>query len=184
VVATIAKPVTIGGTFQGVIGVDISIEELVSKSQSLNLGAFSYAFVIDKKGRTLSHPQLSEPLANSPYSYTDIRVLEPFSEFESVRTEMLLLTSGVNSAVRTVTSSRARGGDSSGARYRTSAIAYYWKNVDDSDLIAVVAIDTDDMKTRKLSNWDASTVEDTYHRTDLANRRAPECVVLKDLPGM
>ncbi|MCC5910972.1 MAG: cache domain-containing protein, partial [Clostridiaceae bacterium] len=55
-VITIAKPVVINGTFQGVVGTDISIDTVVDVVQNANLRDRFYASLIDNRGYLVAHP--------------------------------------------------------------------------------------------------------------------------------
>ena len=73
------------GTFIGVAGTDINIEDLLSDITFFNQGQSTYAFMISNSGRTLIHPLLPEPTdAYGDPIFMDIRTLEPETEFNKV----------------------------------------------------------------------------------------------------
>ena len=75
--------------FIGVVGTDISMEDLVSDINLLNEGQSAYAFMTSKSGRTIVHPLLPAPTdAYGDPVYLDIRALEPEAEFNDVFTSM------------------------------------------------------------------------------------------------
>jgi len=75
--------------FIGVVGTDISMEDLVSDINLLNEGQSAYAYMTSKSGRTIVHPLLPAPTdAYGDPVYLDIRALEPEAEFNDVFTSM------------------------------------------------------------------------------------------------
>ena len=60
-VTTGCLPVVVGGDFQGVTCIDIPIDTLFRPIIDFYLGRFSYAFLIDSRGRVLVHPLLPKP---------------------------------------------------------------------------------------------------------------------------
>ena len=75
--------------FIGVVGTDISMEDLVSDINLLNEGQIAYAYMTSKSGRTIVHPLLPAPTdAYGDPVYLDIRTLEPEADFNDVFTSM------------------------------------------------------------------------------------------------
>jgi len=73
------------GTFIGVAGTDINIEDLLSDITFFNQGQTTYAFMISGSGRTLIHPLLPAPTdAYGDPIFMDIRTLESDSEFNEI----------------------------------------------------------------------------------------------------
>lgn len=84
------------GVFIGVVGTDISMEDLVSDINLLNEGQSAYAYMTSKSGRTIVHPLLPAPTdAYGDPVYLDIRALEPETEFNDVFTSMTKYVVGV-----------------------------------------------------------------------------------------
>ena len=82
---TITLPCYYQGTFIGVVGTDISMEDLLSEITYFQKGQSSYAFMADSSGRTMMHPLLPAPSeAYEDPIYMDLTTLEPDPEFYSV----------------------------------------------------------------------------------------------------
>ena len=77
------------GNFVGVVGTDINLEDLQSDTMFFNQDQTTYAFMIDKTGRTLIHPLLPTPSGayDAPF-FIDIRTLESDSKFLEVFASM------------------------------------------------------------------------------------------------
>ena len=73
------------GKFIGVVGTDLSMEDLLSDITYFQRGEASYAFMADSSGRTMMHPLLPAPshAYGDPF-FMDITALEPEPEFYSV----------------------------------------------------------------------------------------------------
>ncbi|KAL9960914.1 hypothetical protein ACROYT_G034422 [Oculina patagonica] len=73
------------GKFIGVVGTDLSMEDLLSEITYFQRGQSSYAFMADSSGRTMMHPLLPAPSdAYGDPIFMDITALEPEPEFDSV----------------------------------------------------------------------------------------------------
>ncbi|KAL9960915.1 hypothetical protein ACROYT_G034423 [Oculina patagonica] len=73
------------GKFIGVVGTDLSMEDLLSEITYFQRGKSSYAFMADSSGRTMMHPLLPAPSdAYGDPIFMDITALEPGTEFYSV----------------------------------------------------------------------------------------------------
>ncbi|KAL9960908.1 hypothetical protein ACROYT_G034416 [Oculina patagonica] len=73
------------GKFIGVVGTDLSMEDLLSEITYFQKGQSSYAFMADSSGRTMMHPLLPAPSdAYGDPIFMDITALEPEPEFDSV----------------------------------------------------------------------------------------------------
>ena len=69
-------PVSITRGFNGVACTDVKLSELLKEVEYFEEGNSSYAFMIDKTGRTLIHPLLSDPTYVVDPVFVDISVLE------------------------------------------------------------------------------------------------------------
>ena len=88
-VISITLPCYHKGVFIGVVGTDISMEDLVSDINLLNEGQSAYAFMTSKSGRTIVHPLLPAPTdAYGDPVYLDIRTLQPEADFNDVFTSV------------------------------------------------------------------------------------------------
>ncbi|XP_069136132.1 VWFA and cache domain-containing protein 1-like [Argopecten irradians] len=93
----------------GVACADVKLSDLFSKAAVFNEGDLSYVFIIDSKGRTLSHPLL--PLSRTvktSYTQLDISYLERSEEAAPVIEAMKRKESG-NQVVHSSTRTMARG---------------------------------------------------------------------------
>ena len=82
---SITLPCYYQGRFIGVVGTDISMEDLLSEITYFQRGQSSYAFMADSSGRTMMHPLLPTPsAAYADPIFMDITALEPEPEFDSV----------------------------------------------------------------------------------------------------
>ena len=82
---SITLPCYYQGKFIGVVGTDISMEDLLSEITYFQRGQSSYAFMVDSSGRTMMHPLLPAPSdAFGDPIFMDITALEPEPEFTSV----------------------------------------------------------------------------------------------------
>ena len=87
----------------------------------LNLGDFSYGFLIDGKGRAMSHPLLPKPAEyTAPPVFVDISQLEPAAEFATVKASMLARAAGSKAMTMTRSFPRGSGDTSSGAAPRNA----------------------------------------------------------------
>ena len=98
-VVTAAMPVFEGSTLKGVAGIDLTLTDLVSQVTFFNAGQYSFSFVVDVKGRVLTHPLLPAPDEGSADAIiVDISRLEPDADFSThVRTPMLAGETGTYS---------------------------------------------------------------------------------------
>ena len=84
-VLTISLSCFHNGKFIGVVGTDITVEDLLSDITFFNQGQSTYAFMISNSGRTLIHPLLPAPTdAYGDPFFMDITTLEPDAEFKEV----------------------------------------------------------------------------------------------------
>ena len=84
-VTTVSLSCHHNGQFIGVVGVDITMSDLLADVTYFSQGQSSYAFLVDRTdGRTMMHPLLPAPSSvTEPPIFVDIRTLEPEEEFNS-----------------------------------------------------------------------------------------------------
>ena len=170
----------------GVAGVDLSMDDLMADVNYLNLGDFSYGFLIDGKGRAMSHPLLPNPAEyeKAPV-FVDISQLEPASEFTAVRASMLARATGSKAMTMTRSFSRGSGDTSSGGTFPRSAggdgvdfvskpATYYWAPINGTEfsvclVIADVDVGATELTTAATAPRDGGKLASYYHRIDLAN---------------
>ena len=64
-VVSVCKTVYKDDKLLGVAAVDLRLADLLTEATYYNGGEYSYAFIIDKTGRTLVHPLLLRPSVNT-----------------------------------------------------------------------------------------------------------------------
>ncbi|KAE8746531.1 hypothetical protein FOCC_FOCC006765 [Frankliniella occidentalis] len=129
-VLSIAQPCEVSGRIVGVVGIDLSLSEVVENITYFNTYAKSYSFFINKEGYTLMHPSLSRPT----FSYeqpmaTDIKYLENKPGFDSVREKILNETNG-NKIIKTEISSQGH--------LVSISYSYTWRHLKSGPYIAVL----------------------------------------------
>ena len=81
---TVSLPCYHDGKFIGVVGTDLSMEDLLSEITYFRSGQASYAFMADNSGRAMMHPLLPAPSnTDDDPIFMDIRDLEPAPSFTS-----------------------------------------------------------------------------------------------------
>jgi len=82
---SITLPCYHGGKFIGVVGTDISMEDLLSEVTYFEKGQSRYAWMADSSGRAMMHPLLPAPSHGfvDPI-FMDITALEPEPGFDAV----------------------------------------------------------------------------------------------------
>lgn len=129
-VLSVAQPCEVSGHIVGVVGIDLSLSEIVENVTYFNTYGNSYAFFINKEGYTLMHPSLSRPtFAYEQPMATDIKYLENKPGFDEVRERMI--RDNVGSTVLTFQ-------HSSMGKPFTRAVSYTWKHLKAGPYVAVV----------------------------------------------
>ncbi|EDO46979.1 predicted protein [Nematostella vectensis] len=170
-ITTVTLPCYHGNTFVGVVGIDITMGDLLADVSYFGAEQESYAFVIDGSGRGLVHPLLPMPSnADQDYASLEIRTLEPDapnSIFDSMQ-------SGESGEERLLTRRfLPRAGSKAGVRVRTVNTTYYWQKVDGTNFsVCLVLVKGDSSVSLKP----LSPIEDfkfIYHRLDLLKPELP-----------
>ncbi|XP_048587905.1 VWFA and cache domain-containing protein 1 [Nematostella vectensis] len=170
-ITTVTLPCYHGNTFVGVVGIDITMGDLLADVSYFGAEQESYAFVIDGSGRGLVHPLLPMPSnADQDYASLEIRTLEPDapnSIFDSMQ-------SGERGEERLLTRRfLPRAGSKAGVRVRTVNTTYYWQKVDGTNFsVCLVLVKGDSSVSLKP----LSPIEDfkfIYHRLDLLKPELP-----------
>ena len=89
-ITTIALPFYSGGHLKGVVGVDMSLRDLLADVSFFGRTDSSYAFIMDSTGRLLMHPLLPSPQSVSEdpiFLYAS--AVEPAQEAKQVIKSML-----------------------------------------------------------------------------------------------
>jgi len=89
-VTSACLPITANADFQGVTCMDIPIDTLFSPIIDFHLGARSYAFLVDSRGRILLHPLLPKPetYKHEPI-FLDMESVERSNVTASVKASMI-----------------------------------------------------------------------------------------------
>ncbi|XP_078384871.1 VWFA and cache domain-containing protein 1-like [Oculina patagonica] len=163
------------GNFIGVVGTDLSMEDLLSEIAYFQRGQSSYAFMADSSGRTMMHPLLPAPSdAYGDPIFMDITALEPGTEFYSVFESIKRGGSGH----KTFLSKRflPRGGKvKEGVTVLEVPSTYHWMPVEETNFTVGIIVAVGD----KDENLESQTIPFDftflYHRLDLIRPKEP-CV--------
>ncbi|XP_077862112.1 VWFA and cache domain-containing protein 1-like [Saccoglossus kowalevskii] len=171
---TAALPVKYNRKLMGVVGVDITLDDLLADVTFFKKGASSYAFIFEANskaaGRALIHPLLPAPMdiADEPI-YVHITTLERDTEFfDSVFKNA---TNGDTTGEATFISKRylPRGNsDKEGVRTTSVESTYYWRPVQGSPYILCLVQGTGDYEAVLAKQITVVNDDDfLYHRLDL-----------------
>ncbi|XP_055374784.1 VWFA and cache domain-containing protein CG16868 [Condylostylus longicornis] len=156
----------------GVIGLNLYLTDLAEDIIYFKNTEFEYAFMIDVKGITISHPAFSRPTTLHSNTYeVDIGLLENSKEFkESIKEQILLIENGNASYIE---------------RDNITKI-YFWKRIQNAYIICLVSksnglhFNLQNSKAQaKTSNYQQSEhllpLDLLYHRLDLVPPKNPIC---------
>ncbi len=83
VVVTVASPIRNKDDFIGVLAMDVFIDDVVDKVESLRIGKASYAYLVDGEGLFVSHPDKSKVLKNRIQDTEDAGFFQRFREADT-----------------------------------------------------------------------------------------------------
>lgn len=169
-ITTAALPVYVGTTLRGVVGVDLTIADLVAEAAFFGEGdRLSYAFIVDNNGKVLVHPLMPAPAAvEEPPTVMDISSFETSNGFHEVRADLLARETG--SARLTVTRAFSRGTAlKEGVRTVTFDARYIYAPIPQSPFMLCVVIADSDLEQPSLSSVPEPDFDEAfvYHRVDL-----------------
>ncbi|XP_078657688.1 VWFA and cache domain-containing protein 1-like isoform X1 [Branchiostoma floridae x Branchiostoma belcheri] len=167
----------------GIVGIDLSMADLMEDMTYYEEGQSTYAFVIDKNGYTLMHPTLQRPsLVKEQPLHTDISHFEQVPGFQSVQQGMLSGSAGSKSLTAVYnTSMMGRPGRTADNGLHLYNITYTWAPVDGTPFIIATAILEEDMERRQLMSTNSPAGHILrYHRLDLP-QKGSTCMHLKQL---
>eukprot|EP00118_Oscarella_pearsei_P016090 m.150910 g.150910 ORF g.150910 m.150910 type:complete len:1501 (+) comp38558_c0_seq16:74-4576(+) len=178
-VLTMAVPVYVSKSSQrtlaGVIGIDITLADLVSEVTFYGRGELSYAFIVDNMGVTLTHPLLPVPTnVNRTPTYVDISTLESqTTNFQDVRRSML---SGGNGSVLLNTKWTVPLGDSKmeGVRLDSVRARYTWLHISGTSY-SVCLVVAESFTMEYFPTFQQASGNYLYHRFDLVPPTQPKC---------
>ncbi|XP_078384872.1 VWFA and cache domain-containing protein 1-like [Oculina patagonica] len=161
------------GNFIGVVGTDLSMEDLLSEIIYFQRGQSSYAFMADSSGRTMVHPLLPAPSdAYGDPIFMDITALEPEPEFYSV---FQSIKSG-RSGNKTFSSKRflPRGGKvKEGVTVLEVPSTYHWMPVEETNFTVGIVVAVGDKDENLGSQAIPPGFTFLYHRLDLIKPAKP-----------
>ncbi|XP_070573521.1 VWFA and cache domain-containing protein 1-like [Ptychodera flava] len=168
---TAALPVKDGGELQGVVSIDVTLDDLLGDIAYFKEGERTYAFLYEvnskASGRTLLHPLLPAPvnIEDDPV-YVHVTTLERDEDFVDL---VFYNSSSQDAGEATFTSKRIlpRGNSVTEGVLTTSVEStYHWREVSGSPYVVcfVVAVDDYQLSLRQLPTPDE---EFLYHRIDL-----------------
>ncbi|XP_033103553.1 VWFA and cache domain-containing protein 1-like [Anneissia japonica] len=168
-IISLTKPCFYNQELIGIVGIDVSVGDLLEDITYYHEGEVSYAFIADKNGNALSHPSLPRPLfVKTQPSFVDIALLEQAPGFDAVKKSMmsgdrgqLILRQSINS---------------------TADVKFIWMPVPGSPYsICIVRLEANQkmrhLQQMKMASSDGSIL---YHRLDLIPTNAM-CMHLKQL---
>jgi len=170
IITTAALPVVHGGDLKGVVGVDLTLEDLVADAALFGGGdSKSYAFITDDLGNVLVHPLLPRPSAvTSPPVVLHISQLEKSAGFSEVEAGMRAGQTGQK--VLDAESVTPRGlSRTEGVVSETFAATYFYAPVPDSPFSLCVVVAHSDEELPRLDNVPKPDFDEAfvYHRLDL-----------------
>ena len=87
-IISICLPVRHNDQLQGITCLDISLGEILKEVIHLHHGHYSYAFISDYKGQTVSHPLMPDALNYGAVIYLDISQIERDAGVEDIIDDM------------------------------------------------------------------------------------------------
>ncbi|XP_071952059.1 VWFA and cache domain-containing protein 1-like [Antedon mediterranea] len=165
---SVTKPCFYNQELIGVVGMDLSVGDLLEDITYYQGGEVAYSFLVDKNGNALSHPSLPRPLFVRTPSFVDISLLEQSPGFETVRKSMISRKKGQIVLQRSVNS--------------TVEVKYSWSPVPDTPYSIGLVKLVDNNKMRRLQHMRMTSSDGSivYHRLDLLPNK-DLCMHLKQL---
>ncbi|CAH1780663.1 unnamed protein product, partial [Owenia fusiformis] len=165
-VTSICLPVFYNANLKGVACVDITMEDLLADVIYFRTGEKSYAFIIDKTGRTMMHPLLPKP-----YSISDAPIFVPIESLERTAEENGILTSMKNGTKGSMKISNTmvfpRGSTSMDGVYTESVQStYMWQPINGTDFSVCIVMPDDDVQNAMTTQPKISSQDFKYHRID------------------
>jgi hypothetical protein len=181
-VTTMVGPVYVGGALKAVVGVDVTVLELVSDLVFDTEFTSSYSFLVDSTGQVVWHPSLPSP--------KDAKAVEPISVLQletsaGFRTSVYpgLVAGTVGSATVTVNMVQAHGDATyAGFGHVERSVAYSWRSIAGTSFRLCVALTSEDSAGKTLSSPpDSTTCTSTDSCTVEMGGGKAECQVYNNL---
>jgi len=127
-VTSVVAPVYKDGNVMGVIGVDVTVLDLVSDLVFDREFETSYAFIVDAAGNVVWHPALPSPedITGPPVKIKDLEISDGFEEFV-----MPGLLSGTTGTAQVTKSSAVARGDATYAGFalKSRTVTFAWRPI-------------------------------------------------------
>ncbi|PFX25481.1 VWFA and cache domain-containing protein 1 [Stylophora pistillata] len=172
---TVALPVYHENKFIGVVGTDVSMEDIQYQINYLQRGQASYAFMANSFGRAMLHPLLPAPLgAFEDPIFIDIADLEPEPQFRDIVKSIMRGGDGNKTFVSK--QFLARGGKvAEGVRVVELYSTYYWKSIPETSFTVGIVVPVGDSEGTLVNQTISPAAKFVYHRLDLVKLGEP-CV--------
>ncbi|KAK3750190.1 hypothetical protein QZH41_015424, partial [Actinostola sp. cb2023] len=167
-ITTVSLPCYHSNKFIGVVGIDITMSDIVADVTYFGPGKESYAFLIDTSGLTLMHPLLQAP--SSVHEDTppiDIKHLEPVVAGSGIFDSMKRGESG-NASFATKLYLPRGGGKMSGVKLKNVNATYYWSPVLGTNFSVGLVVIHDDRSSKLKPLKPHDDFRFVYHRLDLS----------------
>ncbi|XP_071850515.1 VWFA and cache domain-containing protein 1-like [Apostichopus japonicus] len=166
-IISVTKPCFKESHLIGVIGLDISVADLLQEVSYFEEGIKSYAFMIDKQGYTVAHPSLTKPIKmTGPPLFANIEHFEEAVDFETVKAAMLRGEPGTATL-------KLPAGTSS-----LKEVIYSWQPVEDTPFILCTV--SENMPSRHMKYQTIPSTKLYFHRLDILPAKAM-CMNFKQL---
>ncbi|GMI31153.1 hypothetical protein TeGR_g15295, partial [Tetraparma gracilis] len=182
-VTTIVTPVVAGGVTKGIVGLDVTLLDLIEDLIFDRDFKGGYPFIVDSAGQAIWHPSLPNPVEGSvePTNIADIEITPEFA------TDVMpgLVAGETGSATIYVSMPIARG-DATYAGFATdyTQVTFAWQPVAGTPFRLCVALTVEDQTGKKLASPPGDECNDkcsVYHRLDFTGARCDHSVTEK--PG-
>jgi hypothetical protein len=185
-VTTVVSPVVVDGALKGVVGVDVTVQDLVSDLVFDREYTSSYSFIVDSAGQVVWHPALPSPQdakGVEPVKITDLEISDGFKE--SVLDSLLDGSTGSEEVTMDMVQAR---GDATFAGFgtveRTVTYAYHPIPSTPFRLCIVLTQEDESGKTLNSPPMTGGTCADNTFDCVNSNMQTPDnlCQVYHDLP--
>ncbi|KAI0211084.1 VWFA and cache domain-containing protein 1 [Lamellibrachia satsuma] len=165
IVISVCKPVYKEEKLLGVAAVDLRLADLLTEATYYNGGEYSYAFIIDRTGRTLVHPLLPKPsVSETGRASVDISALEQNNVVQHVIDSMKKGNEGKKEL--DVIEVQSRGNPYlDGVNSLPVKATYQWKPIAMTDFSVCIVVTENSRLTKTKSRATARNF--VYHRLDL-----------------
>ncbi|XP_052072393.1 VWFA and cache domain-containing protein 1-like [Mytilus californianus] len=177
---SMCRQVNITNGFNGVACTDVKVSELLKDVEYFEEGNSSYAFMIDRTGRTIVHPLLPDPtyLRTDPV-LVDITTLERSPGSGSIMSDLKSGMSG-NKTLPSVYFTIPRGNlINDGTSIRIVSATFFWSSVENTDFSICIVLGNE--KYSAISEYKFPIITGDlekvfmYHNRNLSDDSYPDC---------